>query len=142
MNKEFITYEQALALRELGFKEACFMCWYINKPTELYIGGDEKNGEGVAAPLYQQAFRWFREKGQLTKSIMDFIDDETGVEWDYEINLIGTDIDEKGNYIPLIPYSTDDIERKFKTYEEAELNCLKKLIEIVNAAAIKSNNQQ
>jgi hypothetical protein len=62
---------------------------------------------------------------------MDFIDDEVGIEWDYEIAIIGTDIDEKGNYKPLIDYSTDDEDRKFKTYEETELECLTKLIEIV-----------
>jgi hypothetical protein len=62
---------------------------------------------------------------------MDFIDDETGIEWDYEIAIIGTDLDEKGNYEPIVAYSTDDETRKFKTYEEAELACLKKLIEIV-----------
>jgi hypothetical protein len=85
----------------------------------------------LSAPLYQQAFRWFREKYKLRNTITDFIDDETGIEWDYEIAIIGTDLDEKGNYKPLVAYSTDDETRKFKTYEEAELACLKKLIEIV-----------
>lgn len=128
MNKEFITYEQALALKELGFKEACFMCWYINKPTELYIGGDEKNGEGLAAPLYQQAFRFFREKYKLfhhTRSVDEFRED---VWW--ECKIYGKTKNRR-----------DIMCQPAKTYEEAELECLKKLIEIVNAAAIKDNNQ-
>ena len=60
-----------------------------------------------------------------------FIDDETGIEWGYEIAIIGTDLDERGNYKPLVDYSVDDETRKFKTYEEAELAWLKKLIKIV-----------
>ena len=77
------------------------------------------------------ALRWFREKYNIRQNIMDFIDDEIGIEWDYEIAIIGTDLDERGNYESLVAYSTDDETRKFKTYEEAELACLKKLIEIV-----------
>lgn len=138
--KEFIPYEQALALKELGFDEPCF--GYFNKTwskeNELlfpqYVGELENwnNTQHLcSAPTFSQAFRWFREKHGLRNSITDFIEDETGIEWDYEIAIIGTDIDERGNYKPLIDYSTDDETRKFKTYEEAELACLKKLIEIV-----------
>ena len=54
MNKEFVSYEQALALKELGFDEPCMSSRDIN------------NGEGlIQLPLYQQAFRWFREKHNL-----------------------------------------------------------------------------
>jgi hypothetical protein len=65
----------------------------------------------VQAPLYQQAFRWFREKKihsivqeYAFKNYMFSIDD--GINRDVEV--IG-----------------------YNTYEEAELECLKKLIEIV-----------
>ena len=140
IEKEFIPYEQALALKELGFDEPCF--GYFNKTwskeNELlfpqYVGELENwnNTQHLcSAPTFSQAFRWFREKYGLRNSITDFIDDETGIEWDYEIAIIGTDVDEKGNYKPIVDYSTDDETRKFKTYEEAELACLKKLIEIV-----------
>ena len=137
MEKEFIEYEQALALKELGFDEPCFAfydesLYFPNNENQYGTFCNQKlDVSSCSAPTFSQAFRWFREKYNIRHNIMDFIDDEVGIEWDYEIAIIGTDIDEKGNYKPLIDYSTDDEDRKFKTYEEAELECLKKLIEIV-----------
>lgn len=142
MTKEFIPYEQALALKELGFDEPCFCYWYTKQGSFPSIRGKDIQFNGwknypdsnTIAPLYQQAFRWFREKYKLRINIMDFINESNNVDWDYEIAIIGTDVDEKGNYNPLVDYSTDDISREFKTYEEAELACLKKLIEIVKTS--------
>jgi hypothetical protein len=144
MEKEFIPYKQALELKELGFDEPCFGYYYHEnsftkcRPQIYYSDtftecnrNEEIPLDSCNAPLYQQAFRWFREKFGLRASITDFIDDKTGIEWDYEIAVIGTDLDENGNYKPLVDYSTDDENRKFKTYEEAELACLIKLIEIL-----------
>ena len=56
MNKEFIPYEQALELKELGFKKD-------NDFGLLYKGDD------IPSILYQQAFRWFREKYGLVHCI-------------------------------------------------------------------------
>ncbi len=146
MEKEFAPYEPSLALKELGFDEPCF-AWYAETKNlqispDVYKKWTSKpcnnsniiivfNSDCVTAPTFSQAFRWFREKYNIRQNIMDFIDDEIGIEWDYEIAIIGTDLDERGNYKPLVDYSTDDETRKFKTYEEAELACLKELIEIV-----------
>jgi hypothetical protein len=115
MDKEFIPYEQALALKELGFEEPC-LGYYIElkNPVEglLEIGLDN---EYLQAPLYQQAFRWFREKR-------------------YRFNIVNDSTDINGNYYYDVFFNgkflfeTDYI---YKTYEEAELACLKKLIEIV-----------
>jgi len=150
MDKEFAPYEPSLALKELGFDEPCFGYYEPNGELdyiENHILKDfpylAKNSEWqalVAAPTFSQAFRWFREKYKLRNTITDFIDDETGIEWDYEIAIIGTDLDERGNYKPLVAYSTDDETRKFKTYEEAELACLIKLIEIVKQQTHATTN--
>ena len=64
MEKEFVTYEIALELKELGFNEPCFG-WFTD--SYLRIGGVIENkhvqGEGeILAPLFQQVFRWFEEK--------------------------------------------------------------------------------
>jgi hypothetical protein len=138
MNKEFVPHEPSLALKELGFDEPCLeaydkngLKYHSHKTDKLFTALNSNLSTQCSAPLYQQAFRWFREKYNIRQNIMDFIDDEIGIEWDYEIAIIGTDLDEKGNYKPLVDYSTDDETRKFKTYKEAELACLKKLIEIV-----------
>lgn len=145
---EFIPYTQALELKQLDFNEPCW-AWY-NIPDEdiryCYSEGrspitniqeewdakiDNRSIENIGLPTFSQAFKFFREKYELRISITDFIDDKTGIEWDYEIAIIGTDLDEKGNYKPLVDYSTDDETRKFKTYEQAELACLERLIKIV-----------
>ena len=138
MEKLFVPYAQSLQLKELGFDEPC-LAFYNGKFLDLgvwdweYPVGEKRKdiGECPQAPTFSQAFRWFREKYELRNSITDFIDDTTGIDWDYAIAIIGTDLDEKGNYKPLVDYSIDDETRKFKTYEEAELACLDKLIEIV-----------
>jgi hypothetical protein len=110
MTKEFVPYQIALDMKELGFDEPCLMCWYKSNSTKLYIGGDERNGEGVSAPLYQQAFRWFRDK--KIHSVVQ----------EYDINNYMFSIDDGINRdIEIIGYDT---------YEEAEIECLKELIEI------------
>ena len=117
--QEFIPYEQALELEELGFDESCLAT--IDQTGFIHIKGTEYPIRGdmwyntIDAPLYQQAFRWFREKYELIFHI----------ECDYN-SFLGY----KDGYIPiysLYPYIHDC----YKTYEEAELACLKKLIEIV-----------
>jgi hypothetical protein len=135
MVEEFVPYELALRMKQLGFDEPCFMYWWKGENDYILADliDDEARTIDFKAPLFQQAFRWFREKYNLRGSIMDFIDDEIGIEWDYEIAKIGTDLDENGHYKPLVDYSIDDEDRKFNTYEEAELDCLEKLIEIVES---------
>ena len=127
MTKEFIPYEEALALKELGFDEPCFAIHSINLMTEnedweLRIGGVWTNQElvdSIKAPTYSQAFRWFREKYDLVHRI-----DRDGGWWICTIlNLY--DEKEQGTIEIHIEHCYPD------SYEEAELACLIKLIEIV-----------
>jgi hypothetical protein len=134
MEKEFIPYEQAFALKELGFNEPCFG-WFRSTLipsnfTEYFLetefGMNESPSDWVnsnfldkacSAPLYQQAFRWFREKYDLDKTIDNWTEQPMNGEiWDkaYQYYINGE---------AYHPY--------FKTHKEAELECLKKLIEIV-----------
>ena len=132
MEKEFIPYEQALELKELGFNEPCFG-WFRSTLipsnfTEFFLetefGMNESPSDWVnsnfldeacSAPLYQQAFRWFREKYNLKSWIQEHTTDT----FIYEIRPHKlTDYKEGEVYVYKIP-------------EEAELHCLKKLIEIV-----------
>ena len=68
MEKEFISYEQALALKELGFDEEC-LGWYVSKTSQTLeielVKQENLLRDAIIAPLYQQAFRWFREKYDL-----------------------------------------------------------------------------
>jgi len=129
MIKEFVPYELAVKLKQLGFDEPCFVLYKASNNNQLAYAshgittnsqlsqGDSSN---IAAPTFSQAFRWFREKyfihgepmynGGLTK--------ETA--W-YNYTII-SNIDWDNSKIK---------DNQYKTYEEAELACLDKMIEIV-----------
>lgn len=118
MEKGFVPYEQALELRNLGFDDHVFaFYWTDTKQLILdspnYLG--KHNGVHLQAPLWQQAFRFFREKYGLHYIICK------------NIQMDGYGYRE----VILIPYMEENENTIFKTYEEAELECLKKLIEIV-----------
>lgn len=119
MENEFIPYDEALALKMQGFDEPC-LAWYeiggsILRPnaTKVTLGTDQTNSNSamVSAPLYQQAFRWFRDR-ELYQEIQ--VDTTTYPKFSYRIvNSFGAMI---------------IAENLYKSYEEAELECLKYLI--------------
>jgi len=84
MNKEFIPYDCALALKELGFNEPCLRHYKSNGSFTI-IGRSATRMRGtqiipksiIGAPLYQQAFRWCFEKRGIKGCMMleDPIDD-------------------------------------------------------------------
>jgi len=123
MSKEFVSYDIALAMKELGFDKKCFKSYQIVKAgldgqeyIELMDVAYDDFIDLCHAPLYQQAFRWFREKYNLVAEIQ--APDGKKGKWNPTIHkAYGF-----GNY-----YDNNG----FNTYEEAELACLKKLIEIV-----------
>jgi hypothetical protein len=133
MEKEFIGYTDALDLKELGFDEPCFSYYKNNQLSEILekvINSEIKNvnneiDDYISAPLYQQAFRWFREKYKLR----GFIGFRPNVkQFDchiYDMSLSGKEYTEQRT---MEEFNKDP---KVGTYEEAELECLKKLIEIV-----------
>jgi hypothetical protein len=145
MNKEFCTYEQALALKELGFNEQCMAHligfgegtkengkYKINQQQVFYpndyISSDDKAEElglypfGICGvPLYQQAFRWFREKHGL-EVVVQQANDYT---W-YKFSIY-----QKSNFYTSEGWKVLKSQGlEYKTYEEAESDCLDKLIEI------------
>ena len=65
MEKYFVTYNQSLALKELGFDEPCFG-WYHPKGNIIYAITTDKDCI-VNAPLKSQVFEWFRKQGYDTK---------------------------------------------------------------------------
>ena len=117
MNKEFTPYDIALELKQLGFDKPCF-AWYVSKDYGVEIGMVIKSDlikEAILAPTFSQSFRFFREKYKYNHSIV------------FTQHPFGTD-----EYQYMILLDDDEyVEINFKTYEEAELACLIKLIEIV-----------
>ena len=138
MEKEFIPYEQALSLKELGFDEPCFgyyqQEWHDDGMTELepslqmIISKQHQHAYQLyTAPLYQQAFRWFRKKhGLFIRPDFDvnYIDELDEFETTYFFSILEMEESLVG-FKPLGRLSSE------KTYEEAELACINKLIEIV-----------
>lgn len=125
MQKEFIPYEQALELKELGFDEGSLDQYNINgELSRLRLGFIIKNEpltQGYcSAPLYQQAFRWFRDKQLSDACICRYQSrDDGGLYYYYVINHdFGVE-------------ETKHFKEGFISYEEAELACLKEMIEIV-----------
>jgi hypothetical protein len=124
MEKEFVPYEEALVLKELEFNEWCFGSYVKLTETQntFFMNDvvDEIDRETplhesliTKAPLYQQAFRWFREKYGLYFNIHR-LQHKIGTKEEFMLTI---DAPLRGGY--------------YKTHEEAELECLKKLIEIV-----------
>jgi hypothetical protein len=67
MEKEFVTYEIASELKELGFNEPCWGYYDVNEGYSIgyafcYSDRELQPEIGCSTPLYQQAFRWFEEK--------------------------------------------------------------------------------
>lgn len=113
MEKLFIPYELALKLKELGFNEKCIATFDEDGNFELQDfeqNYDTFPSHIIAAPLYQQAFDWFREKHNLHCVIDEY---ENPKSWGYLIN--NDDLDEAFS---------------FSSYEEARQACLEKLIEL------------
>lgn len=126
LQREFIPYPLALRLKELGFDEPCFG-WYGNE-NKLIISGNYKNSTHtihycVSSPTFSQAFRWFREKYNFHVRFLEPYknlntpDDK----WRSSIH----------NMNRLFRGYTNGRYIIGNTYEEAELACLEKLIEIV-----------
>ena len=127
MTKEFIPYEQALALKELGFDEPC-LGYYVGKDREVYVPNEDviapfspdlDSKVMFRAPLYQQSFSFFREKHKLIAYPQWRIDNT----WDITIQQLD-------GYGLLSGQTTLSVIKK-STYEEAEQACLDKLIKIV-----------
>lgn len=109
----FVPYELAVKLKALGFEEPCFATWSGETlDMSLQIPSDDYF---TKAPTFSQAFRWFRENYNLNY----WVKEESQVRFSWRIY--------KGD-----GYATWDCHPLLSnTYEEAELACLVKIIEIV-----------
>jgi hypothetical protein len=120
IEQEFVPYAEALALKELGFDELCLGYYTIYSDGEVKFFTSDKGFRNLEAPPFSQAFRWFREKHNLIGGVQYIggLKPET-TWWDiYVIGHFNTDIGE--------------MSMEYQPFEEAELELLKKLIEIAN----------
>lgn len=130
MNKDFVLYPEALELKSLGFDEPC-IGWATMQYADVVSFGNkfkkyhetELPTRPFGVPLYQQAFRWFRDTYNMDAWVQPFVAQNS-----------------RGKlYLPDESYSylifRDGVfvcdGADFLEPEDAELACLKKLIEIV-----------
>jgi hypothetical protein len=126
MEENFITYNQALALKELGFDEKCFCYFDDDKELRTCVGLNNWNNHSgfpyfVSAPLKQQALRWFRDKYHLYYIIHHF-EHKKGTSEEFLSEISGK-----------LLLGNDDVSKfsNHNTYEEAESACIDKLISII-----------
>ena len=114
----FVPYQIALDMKSIGFDEPCFS-YYLEDGTRIpasyswegtvYPSNADLLPEWCTAPIFSQCFKWFREKHDL-------------------------DVISKPHIRKTKKYVCDPVNIRLEaknTYEEAELECLKKLIQII-----------
>ena len=134
IEKDFVPYEEALALKELGFDKPCLASYYhAGKRLDIceYINHGEYT---VLAPTFSQAFRWIREKYWYTALILC-----DSFQIIMQISTSRTRDSRTWEWKPIYVTQTYHKEEGLKSYDESELACLKQLIEI---AKEKNNEQQ
>jgi hypothetical protein len=126
MEKEVVPYEESLALSQIGFVQSCWHAYHdltwpskedkhkletvhnLTSYTESYA---HQYVNPVLAPTYSQAFRWFRDNGKVAEIFSQLLPSNK-YKWGFKIQGV------------------EGVTDGFFTYEEAELACLRKLIEI------------
>ena len=125
MQKEFVTYEIALALKELGFNETCFASItleespYIPSKGGFYKNSEMLNNYTVACPLWQQATDWIRECTEINC-------------------MVGYSSANNGNFMAILDFPNGDCDydmNPLKSY----INCMK--ISILRAIELIKNKK-
>ena len=135
MEKQFVTYEIALSVKELGFNEECLACYSPhlgNGVFELTSKGssNEKSSfnerfikagavNGCSAPLWQQVIDWLREKHGIIIGFMN-VNIHTNLEFMWCISTV----EEIELNLP------NKSERCFKDYPKAREQAILKAIEL------------
>lgn len=142
MEKEFVAYELAVKLKELGFDEPCIGYYHVNEGytkgyafcyfnvPKRFEDGSQHFINDLVAPTFSQAFRWFREKHNMQSAIKF-----THSKYSFDIHFERL---ANGENPPVMVWHLVDSWLGlnldlFETYEEAELTCLTMLIEIVES---------
>ena len=132
MEKHFATYEQSLALKELGFDEPCLANYNNLTDKTRFIFGKTNEGcitankvpgtdnivisnERILAPLKSQVFEFFRGY-RLTVVIEDYLDD-------YEVKIVEWTLSDDR--------ITHEFPNRFDSWGDAESASIDKLIELV-----------
>ena len=131
MKKQFVTYEIALALKELGFDETCIArftaqknlvtsgCYTDSDPITLGVCNSDIHESNIAAPLWQQVLDWLRTEHNIIIGVHRTERTVEGFMYMYYVENWGYDdiVSEYWDY--------------FKTFEEAREAAIVEAIKIV-----------
>jgi hypothetical protein len=113
MENNFLPYQESLELKELGFNEECAAQYLDIDDLELkwkqYRNMSINESKLIQAPMYQQAFRFFRDK-------YNFL---------YSIGKTNVSV----YHIPVANYHSTFMLQDNASYEMAELETIKAFIE-------------
>lgn len=125
MKKQFVTYEIAKKLNELGFDEECFG-YYAKQHDDsyhlcIYQQEDEHSKDRLEAPLWQQAIEWLRENHKIEIHPKKLYT-EDGLRWQARIDVYNS---------PGISYN-DSIMKEFLSYDDTREQAILKAIELIS----------
>lgn len=148
MKEEFVPFEIALALKDLGFDGSCFAMWtkgwnefehstsmlpriFSSKfklddtqSCKSYVN-NPKSSFGIAAPTFSQAFDFIRKKYYLYGIVIPTIT----MNWTFKTMVV---VEEE---VEVPPYKNVQAE-DYITHEQAELEMLKTLIKLVKEKSL------
>lgn len=117
MEKEFVPYTIAVKLKKLAFNDPCFGYFDCERDFKFVQNKTKYLDCEIPRPTFSQAFRFFREKYELHSFIYS----------DYTWNISGGIWDLNGYKDSRYDWDSEI----HTTYEEAEIDLLTNLIEIV-----------
>ena len=126
--EDFVTYEQAKSLKELGFYWPCLYWYHPNEDdkTKRFRMSNEMNHNiykrGISAPSLSLAQKWLREKEIEVGVFAEFDGEIRTGKWMWLVRKFNTHL-----------YDTifsEDI--SYDTYEEALTDAITKALEILN----------
>jgi len=108
MEKQFVTYEIAKKLKELGFDEPCIKMiliggsvGFVNKESDI-LSKPITNTQGgkytITYPLWQQAIDWLRENHDIIVEVWFDESQDDGFDWMYEIYVNKKAHEHDGSY--------------------------------------------
>ena len=120
IEEQFVPYEIALKLKQLGFDENVLAEFDSNKELLFYNDMDGNTILHCKAPLWQQAFDWFRERYNHSGEVYFYSSADFG-KWHFDIEPLKLDGER----------FTTPVKEGFQTYSLARESCIEKLIEII-----------
>lgn len=125
MQEHFLTCEQSLAVKELGFDEPCLDRYdprfeKLSSDIETWTQEHYPETLMIPAPLKSQFFKWVRDKYDIDREI--YINHEMGVKFYHYLILQLNEC--------IIEWKSKNLIR-FDTYEQAEEACIDKIIELL-----------